>query len=321
MREKILESLRSGAFQSGESLAKSLGCSRMAIWKHIEELKREGYRIEAVHRKGYRLLQEPDSLLPETWQEKLTTHGLGRTVYYYFEVDTTQTIAHEKAREGAPHGTLVLTEHQRKGRGRLGRVWTSLPGVGLWMSLVLRPPIPMEHAPHLTLLSAVAVAETLQTLGYAAMIKWPNDIYLHGRKVCGILTELNADMDQIGYAVVGIGINVHHREEDFPEEIRQKATSLYLDDPAQPPIRSHLLLLLLQRYELLYEQYLKEGFSSVKEKWLQYAIPMGWMKVSTLKESFQGKMIGLTNEGALLVKDENGRLHTLYSAELEMTEP
>lgn len=317
MRERILEHLRAAEYLSGERLARELHCSRMAVWKHIEELKKEGYRIEALRRKGYRLLHEPDPIHPKAWMDRLSTREIGRTAYYFPSVSTTQQVAQEKAREGAPHGTAVIAEEQLAGRGRLGRKWYSPPGLSLMVSLILRPEIPLREAHHVTLLSAVAVAKSLHQLGYPVQIKWPNDLLLEKRKVCGILTELSADMDRVRHAVVGIGVNVYHRLEDFPEALRERAGSLHLYTPPKMGIRSALLLELFRQYEAIYEAYREGGFSVVRSEWLRYALPFGTeMTVKTGEASFKGKTMGLTEEGALLIQDDQGIERTLYSAEL-----
>lgn len=317
MKEKILEQLRQADYLSGERLAEMFHCSRMAIWKRIEELKKEGYRIEAVRHKGYRLLHEPDSIRPEVWQGRLATEEMGRVVYFYTTVETTQQVAHEKARKGAPHGTVVIAEEQLSGRGRLGRRWFSPPGLSLTLSIILRPQIPLERAHHLTLITAVAVARNLRAHGYPVEIKWPNDLLLQGRKVCGILTELSADMDQIRYAVVGIGVNVYHRSEDFPEDLREKAGSLSLYAPPREGIRAGLLVTFMQQYEELFRQYERQGFSEIRKEWLKFSLPMGMkMQVKTGREEFPARTLDLADDGALIVVDEEGTLHTLYSAEL-----
>ncbi|MGA9173159.1 MAG: biotin--[acetyl-CoA-carboxylase] ligase, partial [Thermoactinomyces sp.] len=181
-------------FISGEEISRRVGCSRAAIWKHIEELRHEGYEIEARPRSGYRLIYRPDRIAPEEILPYLNTRAFGREIRYEHTTPSTQTIAHQWAREGAPEGAIVLAEEQKQGRGRMGRVWHSPPRTGIWMSLILRPPIPLPVASHLTLLASVGVREGIyRTTGLPIQIKWPNDLLIHGKKVCGILTELRGE--------------------------------------------------------------------------------------------------------------------------------
>lgn len=321
MKEKILEALRGAKNHtlSGARLSEQLGCSRMAIWKHIEDLREKGYRIESLHGKGYRLVSEVDSMNPNDWQEPIPTRQIGRVTEYYPVVETTQAIAHQKAREGALHGTCIVADKQTGGKGRLGRSWHSPAGVGLWASFILRPSLPIEAVSQITLVMAAAVARTLAYFGYHPEIKWPNDLLLDGKKVCGILTELHGDLDQVRYLVTGIGINVDHREEDFSPEIRAIATSLYLQDAERKPKRHQLYFQLCKEIESLYQLFVDEGFTPIKILWESYALPFGRkIKVTTLKGSFFGNMKGITEKGLLLVTDEDGELHEIHSADIEI---
>ena len=195
---------------SGETLASALAISRTAIWKHIKALQEDGYQIESSTNRGYTLKAIPDRLLPAEIREGLKTIRFARkNIDYYRETDSTNVRARMLAHEGAPEGTLVVAETQTQGRGRRGRTWFSPPGCGIYMSIILRPLVQPHEAPQLTLLTAVAMVETL--LGFVDLpftIKWPNDILIHGKKISGILTEMAMEMDRVDYVVVGLGLNV-----------------------------------------------------------------------------------------------------------------
>ena len=228
-REQLLTLLlkRKDEFLSGEKISDALQVSRAAVWKHIEALRQEGYQIEARPKRGYRLIYRPDRLAPEEVAPLLTTRRFGREIHYERTVPSTQPLAHQWAREGAGEGALVLAEEQTAGRGRLGHSWYAPAKSGIWMSLILRPPIPLVHASQLTLVASIGVARALSdTTGLSLSIKWPNDLLIGDKKVCGILTELRGEQDRVDYIVLGIGINVNIVTDQWPEELRERATSL-----------------------------------------------------------------------------------------------
>ena len=227
MREKVIKAiLDSGEnFMSGEQLSKKLGISRTAVWKHINALREEGYNIESVNKKGYRLAEKPDDILSsENIAYNLPTEFIGKKVIHLDTVGSTNDYAKEIGNK-VSGGTLIISEQQTKGKGRLGRVWKSKSGDGIWMSLIIKPKIEPYKAPFLTLVAGASVVKALSNLGVEASIKWPNDIIVHNKKICGILTELSAEMERVNYVVIGIGINI--KTIDFPDEIKEKATSLY----------------------------------------------------------------------------------------------
>ncbi|NTW05163.1 MAG: biotin--[acetyl-CoA-carboxylase] ligase, partial [Peptococcaceae bacterium] len=211
-KDLILELLRTsaGEFLSGEKISKKIGISRTAVWKHITALRQEGYSIEAMPKIGYRLLDIPDRLYPEEIRDNLTTVSLGRNIYYFKTVQSTNQEARRLAQEGVPHGALIIAEEQTGGKGRFGRVWFSPKTLGIWASLVLRPEISPENAPPVTMLAAVAVAVAVENItGIALGIKWPNDLLYENKKACGILTEMNGEMDKVNFLILGLGINVN----------------------------------------------------------------------------------------------------------------
>jgi len=318
MKEKILQLFKeaNGDFVSGESLSKALNCSRTAIWKHIEELREEGYAFEAVRRSGYRLISSPDTPSQVEVQTGLQTKDLGRQIHYFHSIDSTQFKAHELAKEGVPHGTVIIADQQKGGKGRMGRPWHSPAGTGIWMSIILRPELPLYRCPQLTLITAVAVVQAIrEATGVRAEIKWPNDILVKQKKICGILTELNAETDHINYLIIGIGMNVN--AENFPIELRDIATSLRIQT-GENVKRIPLIQRILENLEKLYQLYLEYGFSPIKSLWEAHADTIG--KRVVLRQphgSLEGLAVGINEEGILLVRKDNGEIEKVYSADIE----
>jgi len=306
-----------GEFVSGEALSQALACSRTAIWKVIEELRSEGYEFEAVRRSGYRLTGVPDTPYPEEVKDSLKTKFLGQEVQFFPSIESTQIKAHALAKEGAAEGTVVIADHQSEGKGRLGRVWHSPPGTGIWMSILLRPKLELHRCPQLTLLAAVACVEAIRKqTGLPVMIKWPNDILLHGKKICGILTELNAEADCINYIIMGIGMNVN--TPCFPEELQDIATSLAIEKQENVG-RVPLIRQLLENLEELYALYMDKGFKPIKSKWESYALSIGkQVTVRQIYSTMSGLALGIDDQGVLLVQNENGHVEKVYSADVEI---
>ena len=308
-----------GKFISGQDLADSIGCSRTAIWKHIDDLRRSGVEIEAVRKKGYRLIHIPDKLFSSEVLLGLETKTMGRNIYYFDSVESTQTIAHQKAAKGAPEGTLIIAEEQVKGKGRLSRSWDSAKEKGIWMSLIIRPPLPMEKAPQFTLIAAIALVQAIeQTINIKPEIKWPNDILINGKKISGILTEMRGEPDRINYLVIGIGINVNHELSDFPESLQEKATSLYIET-GEKVARKKIIQVFLLFFEKYYNIYLTKGFSPLKIIWEAYVGSIGKnVTAKTLQGSITGKALGITEQGILMIKDAKGHIHYIYSADIDI---
>lgn len=307
MRAKILELLRSkhGGCVSGAEIASQLGVSRTAVWKHINELKLAGYNIESRARSGYCLLDCPDRLLPELITHDLPTRLLGQSVVSYEDIPSTNDEAKRLAAQGADEGTVVVSEAQSVGKGRLERSFFC-PAGGLWFSVILRPDFLPQEAPKCTLMAAVAVAMAMRDLGLDAGIKWPNDIYCQGRKLTGILTEMSAEMDRINYLVVGIGINANIPLASFPEEIKDKAGSMsgILGHDID---RVAFLQKILTYMEQLYVDVLKNGFAQVLEQWRKHSITLGQLiDVVGVQEQFAGQAEDIDADGALLVRTDGG---------------
>lgn len=319
MDERLIELLsqNKGEFLSGEEISRVLNCSRTAVWKHIQSLKELGYTFEAVPRKGYRLIGEPDRIDPDTLRNRLSTRVLGHQLHLFTDVESTQDIAHELAGKGAPEGTLVIAERQNSGRGRMGRIWHSPRGKGIYMSMILKPEIPLPLTPQLTLLTAVALCRTIRKLaGVDAGIKWPNDLLIGGRKISGILLESSAEDERLINVVAGIGISVNLAEEDFPEELRKVATSLMME-AGRHIDREELIALFLTELEELYGLYQREGFSPIKSLWEALSVTLDrQVNVRTPKGNVEGTAVGIDDMGALMVRMSDGKTIKLYSGEV-----
>ncbi|PSL41956.1 BirA family biotin operon repressor/biotin-[acetyl-CoA-carboxylase] ligase [Planomicrobium soli] len=308
-----------GEALSGQYLADEFGISRTAVWKHIKELEEKGYTIESIKKRGYILKEIPDTLEPIAIQPLLKTAKIGQVMEYIDSCPSTQILAHKFAQEGAPDGTVVLTETQTAGRGRLARKWDSAPQKGIWMSVILRPDVVPQKAPQFTLVAAVAVVRAIEEVtGLKPEIKWPNDILLNGRKCTGILTELQSDADGIQALIIGIGMNANQELEDFSPEVRDIATSLKMMDgktvDRQELVRS--LLFYLEQYTNLY---IEQGFKMLKIMWESYSSTIGRpVRARMAKETLEGIAEGITDEGVLQLRTNDGKLHGIYSADIEM---
>jgi BirA family transcriptional regulator, biotin operon repressor / biotin---[acetyl-CoA-carboxylase] ligase len=321
VKEKIIQLFteNDNKYLSGQFLSDELGISRTAIWKYMKELQEEGIEVEAVRKVGYKIIGKSDRMTPTDIQLGLETKKFGRNIFYQEETNSTQTIANELVLNGAEEGTIVLAERQLIGRGRLQRSWVTSGGKAIAMSLILRPSISPKVAPQLTLLTAVAIACAIEKVtGLQPNIKWPNDILINKRKVCGILTEMQGDADCIKSVVIGIGINVNQVEEDYPMELADIATSLRIEK-GQTFMRAKLIQVILAEFEKYYAIFLEKGFKPIKILWESYAISLGkQIRATTLTEEIVGNAIGITDEGQLLIEDHLGEIHTIYSADISI---
>jgi BirA family biotin operon repressor/biotin-[acetyl-CoA-carboxylase] ligase len=321
IRKELLDAFTTmgNSYLSGQYLAELIGCSRTAVWKHIEELRKEGFEFEGVRNKGYRILKTPEKITADEIRLGLTTNFIGRNIHYEESVESTQKIAHRFANENVPEGTVIIAEEQRSGRGRMDRRWHSPKYTGIWMSLILRPNIPLQKAPQLTLLTAVAIVQAIEEMtGLSPEIKWPNDIMINGKKVTGILTELQAEADRIHSIIIGIGINVNQKTEDFPLELQQTASSLFIEKGELVP-RADLIKCIFKQFEKLYLLYLDQGFFSIKLLWESYATSIGkYIRARTVTNTIEGRALGITDDGVLKLEDTFGVIHHIYSADIEL---
>lgn len=319
MKKELLKILReSKEYLSGQQLCEHFGVSRTAVWKVIRQLKEDGYEIEAVKNKGYRIREVPDVMTAAELGSRLCTNWMGRNCVCLETVDSTNTHAKRLAEEGAPAGTLVVAEEQTGGKGRRGRGWTASKGENIMMTLLLRPRIRPEHASRLTLLMAMAVAEGIQKVtGLSAGIKWPNDVVVHGKKVCGILTEMSTEIDYINHVVVGAGINVNQK--DFPEEIRTLAGSLCLES-GKKICRAELAAEILGELETLYEIFLQtEDLSALYQKYNERCVNCGHeIQVLEPGNEYTGTTEGINESGELVVRKTDGSVVRVYAGEVSV---
>jgi BirA family biotin operon repressor/biotin-[acetyl-CoA-carboxylase] ligase len=319
----VLTALRNAGenWMSGQVLSNQLGVSRTAIWKQIEALRAAGYTLEAKTRHGYRLVASPDSVTPDEVLSGLTTERFGQHIVYRESVGSTNDLAKELARAGAVEGTLVLADEQTAGKGRLGRVWTTPKGGALAMSLILRPDLPPHLAPRLTLVAAVAVAHALhEVTGVAVGIKWPNDLQVEGRKLCGILTEMEAEMERVAFVVLGIGLNVNLPLDAMDEEVRRSATSLLAVTGACVS-RAPLVRAILTHFEQAYDLLLHGRFDEVLAMWRTLSVTLGQsVRVISVtgQPTFDGVAESVDEEGGLLVRLANGHLHRVIAGEVSI---
>lgn len=303
MKEEILRLLRSAdGYISGQELCNRFGVSRTAVWKAINQLKEAGYEIEAQQNKGYRLVAAPDLMTEAEIKSLMHTDWVAKEVLYFDTIDSTNTKAQELAEKGYPSGTLVVADKQESGKGRRGRSWVSPSGTGIFMTLMIKPDINPNNASMLTLVAALAVAKAITSVtGEEALIKWPNDIVVNGKKVCGILTEMNAQFDYINHIVVGIGINVHN--ESFPEEISQMASSLMIEAGGKRFHRAQIIAETMSYFEQYYDTFLKtQDLSALVREYDKLLVNRNKsVRVLDPKEPFDGKAMGITPKGELIV--------------------
>ncbi|MBC1373015.1 biotin--[acetyl-CoA-carboxylase] ligase [Listeria booriae] len=318
-RRQLLDVFRAadGRLVSGQEIADALHCSRTAVWKHMEELKKVGFEIQAKRGSGYSIQPTDDGFTEEVLYFRAKTHFIGQHMSFHETVASTQLVAHQLVGEDAADGTVVIADEQKAGKGRLARPWDSQPGTGIWMSTILRPQIPMQQVPQFTFIASLAIAEAIENVtGLAPQIKWPNDIYIDKRKVCGVLTEMQAEADQVRAIIIGTGINVNQTE--FPEELREKATSLAIL-AGQPVSRGALFGEIMQQLEKYYQLFLEQGFAPIKLLWEERAIPFNETIVAkTLRGEVRGTVKGISDEGILIVQDAAGQEHSIFSADISL---
>lgn len=320
LNDQIIQIFNANAngYVSGEQLSRALNVSRTAVWKHIQELRNKGYTFEAAPRLGYRLMAAPDLWDVQALLTQLQTRQLGKQVYVFDTLDSTQNKAHELVKQGASEGTLVIADQQTMGRGRMGRVWHSPKGKGIWMSLVLQPQISVQFIPQFTLLIAVAMFRAIRKAvpDVDIGIKWPNDLLIKGKKVCGILLESSATDESLNYVVAGVGISANLTAEDFSEELHTIGTSLLMET-GKPVDRVQLVAEWLRQVEDLYDLYMLQGFAPIRTLWEASNVTLGTrVRVQSAKGFTEGEAIGLEESGALRVKQTDGEIVTVYSGHL-----
>jgi BirA family transcriptional regulator, biotin operon repressor / biotin---[acetyl-CoA-carboxylase] ligase len=322
-QSEILKFLRASAgnYVSGSDLAEKLGVSRTGIWKHIRKLQEMGYEILSHPKEGYKLTEVPDSLSRGEIVPNLETGWLGRSYHYLDTTTSTNDHALLLAAQGAPNGTVVVAEEQTRGRGRLRRDWLSMPNRGVYVSILLRDPLPVRVAPQSTYLAAVALVKVLRSnFGLFASIKWPNDVLIGRRKVAGILTEMQSDQDYSRFLVIGIGINVNYSSDELGQSFRYPATSIAIEI-GNTVKRQHVLLGFLNQLEKDYEEFLQKGAAAVIPQLEAYSGILG-KSITVLcgDQEISGKAEGFTPEGALLLLRSDGKRETIWVGDVAHVE-
>jgi BirA family transcriptional regulator, biotin operon repressor / biotin---[acetyl-CoA-carboxylase] ligase len=301
---------------SGERIAREIGVSRSMVWRWVERLRELGVRVKGQTASGYFLERVPDILLPDLLRERLRGTVFGKRFYHFFKTDSTNRVAMELAYANEPEGAVVLAEEQTAGRGRAGRNWHSERGAGIYVTLLMRPRLAPVQAPLLTMLTGLSAFTAIQEqTALSAELKWPNDLLLSGKKIGGILTEMHAEQNLVRFVIVGIGINVN--QETFPVELASIATSLRKES-GKLHSRLELLVRLLREFENDYNRFLREGPGFVTERFLSLSnFAKGKrVRVDTGYETYIGATSGLTPEGLLQVKKEDGPVVTVIAGDV-----
>lgn len=319
MKTELLKILReSDGYVSGQQLCERFHVSRTAVWKVIQQLKEEGYEVEAVKNRGYRIMTTPDVITAEEIRSRLHTNWMAENCIYLESVDSTNNYAKRIAEDGTPSGTLVVADEQTGGKGRRGRAWCTPKGSAIAMTIVLRPDIRPELASMVTLVMGLSVAKAIESLYPVSVgIKWPNDVVVNGKKICGILTEMSAEMTGIHYLVIGTGINTN--VEEFPEEIQSVATSL-IKELGEKVNRAELIAACLKYFEEYYEKYIAAGnLAPLKEDYEALLLNRN-NKVRVLEPNheYTGLSLGINEDGELLVEKEDGTVTAVYAGEVSV---
>lgn len=321
MKEEIIKLLKENEnnFISGEKISESIGVTRAAVWKYIKAIKEEGYEIESVSRKGYKLTSSPDLLTFEEISPNLKTRFIGRNFVHLDTIDSTNNEAKKLAIDGSPEGTLVISEEQTMGRGRLGRNWVSPKHKGIWMSLILRPEINPIQVSKITQVAAAAVCMALIEMGIRTLIKWPNDIVLNDKKVCGILTEMSGELNRVNYVIVGIGINANIDKDEFPEDLKPIASSLKIEIGNYIK-RKELVRRILNNFEELYEELINEETikKSIEICKDNSALIGKEIKIIEKGKETRARALSLNEDGKLIVQYKDGKVDELISGEISV---
>ena len=300
----------------GPKIASEIGVTRSTVWMYIEKLRALGVEIKGHPSSGYQLQKLPDILAPSLVRPELGENQIGHRIVHYFRTGSTNDVALSLAAKGEAHGTVILAEEQTAGRGRLGRSWYSEKSSGIYASIILRPPLTPAAAPVLTLMAGVATQRAVSTVtGLPVDIRWPNDLQLNGKKVCGILTEMSAELDRLHAVVLGIGLNVNHRE--MPSELREIATSLRMEG-RKPYSRAQILVALLRELERKYRLLLDEGSVAIARAWAAASTYAQGKRIRVVSGAgeFLATTAGLEPSGELRVRCDDGREELLVSGEI-----
>ena len=301
-------------YVSGQNISDKLGITRAAVWKRISKLKELGFEIESVTKKGYKLLSYPDILNKELIEIGMKSDFIGHSVEVLESVDSTNDYAKKKAKE-LVDGSVIISLEQVKGKGRRGRSFHSGKGDGIYLSIILKPGFEPTKAPFITSIAGAALVNTFNKFNIQTKIKWPNDVLINGKKVAGILTEMSADMEFIEYIVLGVGINVSGLE--FPNELKNIATSLKLE--GYDVKKLNIIWQFVYEFELLYNLYLNENTSEVVNILRNNSSVLGkQINVHYMNEIESAIAVDINNQGALIIKTQEGEVKELSSGEISI---
>src|SRR5215469_2802714 len=305
---------------SGAKIAREIGVTRQQVWRWIEKLRSLGVRVKGHAHTGYHIERVPDLLVPQMLSHRLYGTPFARRILHFFKVDSTNSVAMALGESGEPHGTVVIAEEQTAGRGRAGHAWHSEKTNGVYMTVLLRPPIPPQQAPLITLVAGLAARQAiLDLIDIAPDLRWPNDLLMGRKKFCGILTEMNAEQDRIHFVAVGIGINVNH--ERIPADLSAIATSLRIET-RRAHSRVEIVARLLRHLESYYNRFLAEGPESIVARFSEcssYARGKR-VRVEAPTETYTGVTEGLEPTGLLRVKRDDGRVLPVIAGTLSEAE-
>ena len=326
MKSEILRILRTAGEEcvSGQRLCEIFGVSRQAVWKNISQLKEKGFEIESVSNKGYKLISEPDILNSSAIESYLSKECICKKVEAFETIDSTNTKAKQLAELGEEEGTLIISDEQTAGKGRRGRSWCSKKGANIFMTLLIRPRIEPKYLSGITLLAAMSVATAIKDIcDTEAKIKWPNDIVINKKKICGILTEMSSEMNYVNYAVIGIGINVN--DDEIPQEIRKNASSIYLETDRKVN-RNELAAKVVEKFDSYYKEFLKTNdLSALTDEYNSMLISMnsevkvlyGMAETAKPEDEEIGIARGIDVDGSLLVETKEG-IKSIVSGEVSV---
>jgi len=302
-------------YVSGEELSRELGISRAAVWKHIENLREEGYEIEAFPHLGYKIISIPDRLTEVELKWKLKTDIVAGKIYSYRETTSTNDAACSLAMQGEKEGSIVIAESQTSGRGRMGRKWASPKSKGAYFSVILRPDILPKESPCITLFSALSVAKTIRdTHDIPAFIKWPNDVLVNGKKICGILTEINAETDKVNFVIIGIGININAKKESLPKD----ATSI-MEECGREVSRIELIKELFRNLDKYYGFFKAGRIADIIREYKEYSNFLGTrVRVTYHDRKIEGYAIDVDKEGALILRMDSGLNERVLAGDVTM---
>jgi BirA family biotin operon repressor/biotin-[acetyl-CoA-carboxylase] ligase len=319
VREKILQALRKHTYISGEKLGRELNISRSAVWKHIKELRSKGYKVNSSPHLGYFLVSATDLIVPEEISCNLKTSFIGKKIVYRAEVSSTQDIAGKYAIDKAEEGTAVIAESQTLGKGRKGRAWLSPGSGGIYVSIILRPNIRPVNAVQIPLVVGVALAKAIRkSTSLDARIKWPNDIYINNKKVCGILAEISCEVDRINHIIVGIGINANTRMNELPSDIQEVATSIAAEY-GKDISRAELLRSFFTELEEVYTTFINDGFDDARKQWKKLTNTLGVrVKIIEGDNETRGKALDIDEEGFLVFQADSGDTMHITSGDVSL---